>query len=166
LGLSHTAGDPERIARRIAAARVVPEATERKVRTDMHSIDAHDVAVAQRGAEQECQAIAADLERLKALFAEAGDRLLASFNVVAVLTPRLAVSDGDRHELGTAIASAVTALQFQDMASQLTAHAQRRLAVLQDVLARLSDDADPLLASTRLQPVKQAGMGAGSIDLF
>jgi hypothetical protein len=39
--------------------------------------------------------------------------------------------------------------------------------VLQDCLKSLSNEqADPLLASTRMQPVRQAGMGAGSIDLF
>lgn len=65
------------------------------------------------------------------------------------------------------MAVAVTALQFQDMATQLTQHAQKRLAVLQDALKTLShDEADPLLATTRMQPVRQAGMGAGSIDLF
>lgn len=130
----------------------------------MHDIDAR--AVAQQGAERECQAIAADLERLKVLIGDAGDRLLASFNAIAALTGQLACGVAERRQLGTAIEGAVTALQFQDMASQLTGHAQRRLAVLQEVLARLSEDTDPLLAATRLQPVKQAGMGAGSIDLF
>ena len=132
----------------------------------MHNIDAHDVAAAQQGAQHECQAIAADLERLKALIGDAGDRLLESFNRVGGLSERLPCGAPERGEFGTAVAGAVTALQFQDMASQLISHAQRRLAVLQDVLSRLADQHDPLLATTRLQPVKQAGMGAGSIDLF
>jgi len=118
-------------------------------------------------AAQECAAIAADLERLKALIAEAGDKLLASFNQVAAVTPRLAGAERDRAALDNAVTVAVTSLQFQDMANQLTAHAQRRLAVLQDCVKQLStNDADPLLATTRLQPVKQIGMGAGSVDLF
>jgi hypothetical protein len=53
------------------------------------------------------------------------------------------------------------------MATQLTQHAQRRLIVLQDCLKSLSAEAaDPLLAATRMQPVRQRGMGAGSIDFF
>jgi len=132
----------------------------------MHNIDAHDLALAQRGADQECQAIAADLERLKALITDAGDRVLGSFNAVVALTPQLTCGAEQRRQLGAAVADAVTALQFQDMAVQLISHAQRRLAVLHDVVGRLSDERDPLLATTRLQPVKQAGMGAGSIDLF
>mgnify|MGYP000486497472 CR=1 FL=1 len=121
------------------------------------------VAAAEHAVAREFAAIAADLERLKLLIGEAGDTLAASFAVIGEAVPRLAV---DAH-VGHAVAAAVTALQFQDMATQLTQHAQKRLAVLQDALKALSDeDTDPLLATTRMQPVRQAGMGAGSIDLF
>jgi hypothetical protein len=132
----------------------------------MENLIIDPTTAAQRGAARECQAIAADLERLKVLLAEAGDKLLASFNVVGAVAPALARDERERRQIGGAVASAVTALQFQDMATQLTAHAQRRLAVLQDLVATLAQETDPLLATTRLQPVKQAGMGAGSIDLF
>jgi hypothetical protein len=118
-------------------------------------------------AARECAAIAADLERLKALFVEAGDKLLASFNRVAEVAPQLSCGVNERRALDSAVGSAVTALQFQDMAAQLTGHAQRRLKVLQNCVHTMSaDGTDPLLADTRLQPVKQNGMGAGSIDLF
>lgn len=121
---------------------------------------------AEHGAARECAAIAADLERLKTLIAEAGDQLAASFGVVGAAVGALGRDDAERRRLAGAVATAVTALQFQDMATQLTAHAQRRLAALQDCLRVLGAAADPLAANTRLQPVKQAGMGAGSIELF
>ena len=118
-------------------------------------------------AARECAAIAGDLERLTALIADAGDKLLASFNQVSAVTPRVAAQPGDRAVLDRAIGAAVTALQFQDMATQLTLHAQRRLAKLETALSRLAEEAhDPLTAPTRMQPVRQNGMGAGSIDLF
>jgi hypothetical protein len=131
----------------------------------MHNPDARDAATVHRAA-LECEAIAADLERLKTLITDAGDRLMASFTVVGALAPRTAHNDDEQRTLATAVATAVTALQFQDMATQLTSHAQGRLTILQEELGRFCDGADPLLATTRLQPVRQAGMGAGSIDLF
>lgn len=130
--------------------------------------DAHfPTASAEHAAARECAAIAADLERLKALIAEAGDKLAASFAVIGEAVSRTADDESKERRVEQAVAVAVTALQFQDMATQLTQHAQKRLAVLQDALKTLShDEADPLLATTRMQPVRQAGMGAGSIDLF
>jgi len=100
------------------------------------------------------------------MIGDAGDQLLASFNVVAALAPQAQRNADEQRRLGEAIRSAVTALQFQDMANQLTAHAQRRLGKLEEMLVRFADGVDPLLATTRLQPVRQSGMGAGSIDLF
>ena len=131
----------------------------------MHNLDEQDAATLQRAA-LECEAITADLERLKTMIGDAGDRLLVSFNVVAALAPQSRRTEEEQRRLSGAIATAVTALQFQDMANQLTAHAQRRLAKLKETVARFSEGVDPLLAPTRLQPVRQAGMGAGSIDLF
>jgi hypothetical protein len=117
-------------------------------------------------AARECAAIAADLARLTSLIGEAGDRLLASFEAVNRNVPQAAAA-AERAALEEAIRSAVTALQFQDMALQLTGHAQRRLAVLEQALSTLAAEAhDPLAVTTRMQPVRQIGMGAGSIDLF
>jgi hypothetical protein len=122
---------------------------------------------ASSAAARECAAIARDLDRLRVLIADAGDRLLASFNTVSATAPRLAGDPRERAQLMQAVGSAVTALQFQDMATQLTQHAQGRLAALERCLSALSQGTtDPLLAETRLQPVRQTGMGAGSIDLF
>jgi hypothetical protein len=118
-------------------------------------------------AARECAAIAADLERLKALIVDAGDKLLASFNELAARLPQMAQTEVDRTGLMATVTTAVTALQFQDMATQLTGHAQRRLNVLQDCLKTLTHEPpDPLLATTRLQPVRQNAVGAGAIDLF
>jgi hypothetical protein len=122
---------------------------------------------AEHAAARECAAIAADLERLKALIADAGDKLAASFAVIGASVPHTTGDASKRARVEQALTVAVTALQFQDMATQLTQHAQRRLAVLQEALRSLArDETDPLLATTRMQPVRQTGMGAGSIDLF
>jgi hypothetical protein len=67
----------------------------------------------------------------------------------------------------------VTALQFQDMASQLIAHTHRRLRHCADQLAREvmgDDDEDGCAvveeAPPRPNPVTQDEMDAGSIELF
>jgi hypothetical protein len=141
--------------------------TESRMTTPFINNAHYTTASAEHAAARECAAIAADLERLKALIAEAGDELAASFGAVGDAVSRLSHDKAEQRRIGQAVSAAVTALQFQDMATQLTEHAQRRLTVLQDCLKSLShEQADPLLASTRMQPVRQAGMGAGSIDLF
>jgi hypothetical protein len=118
------------------------------------------------GAAQECALIEADLERLKALINDAGERLLMSFNQVAAVLPTLATSDVQRAQVVEAVHAAVTALQFQDMATQLTGHAQRRLSVLEEQLRSLSGEAARGLQMIQPHPVRQVEMTAGSIDLF
>src|SRR3974390_949618 len=93
------------------------------------------------GAAQECALIEADLERLKSLIHDAGERLLLSFNQVVAVLPALASTDAQRTQVIEAVHAAVTALQFQDMATQLTGHAQRRLSGLEERLRTLSDEA-------------------------
>jgi hypothetical protein len=67
---------------------------------------------------------------------------------------------------------AVTALQFQDMSTQLIAHLQRRLRNCGDRLARdvMGDDEEGAAvieeAPLRPNPVTQDEMDAGSIELF
>jgi sulfite reductase beta subunit-like hemoprotein len=67
---------------------------------------------------------------------------------------------------------AITALQFQDMASQLIAHTRKRLRNCADRLARdaMGDDEDGEAvvekAPLRPNPVTQDEMDAGSIELF
>ena len=71
------------------------------------------------------------------------------------------------------LAGAVTALQFQDMASQLIRHTLRRLRNCTDQLARDvmgDDDEDGTAvvedAPLRPNPVTQDEMDAGSVELF
>lgn len=116
------------------------------------------------GAAQECALIEADLERLKALICDAGDRLLMSFNEVASALPGLSGDDDRLTRLDGAVRAAVTALQFQDMATQLTGHAQRRLLVLEEHLRGMNGRG--ALDGQASHPVRQVEMSAGSIDLF
>jgi hypothetical protein len=117
-------------------------------------------------AAQECALIEADLERLKSLINDAGDRLLVSFNQIAAVLPTLASTDLQRQQVSDAVHAAVTALQFQDMATQLTAHSQRRLSALEERLRSLSGQAPHGLQIIHQHPVRQVEMTAGSIDLF
>jgi chromosome segregation ATPase len=115
-------------------------------------------------AAHECALIEADLERLKSLINDAGDRLLISFNQIAAVLPSLASTDSQRQQVRDAVHAAVTALQFQDMATQLTEHAQRRLSALEQRLP--SERASQGLQIIHPHPVRQVEMSAGSIDLF
>lgn len=117
-------------------------------------------------AAQECALIEADLERLKSLINDAGERLLISFDQVAAVLPALATTEPQRTQVIEAVYAAVTALQFQDMATQLTGHAQRRLSVLEERLRSLSPEAARGLQIVHPHPVRQVEMSAGSIDLF
>jgi hypothetical protein len=117
-------------------------------------------------AAQECALIESDLERLKSLINDAGDRLLLSFNQVAAVLPALATTEAQRTQVIEAVHAAVTALQFQDMATQLTGHAQRRLSILEERLRALSHQVARGLQIVNPHPVRQVEMTAGSIDLF
>jgi hypothetical protein len=70
------------------------------------------------------------------------------------------------------LGGAVTALQFQDMASQLITHTNKRLRSCADQIARVAmgDDEDGAAvveeAPLRPNPVTQDEMDAGSIELF
>jgi chromosome segregation ATPase len=121
---------------------------------------------ARRSAAQECAAIEADLERLKTLFADAAERLMSSFNQFTELEQGISRSKAERERIAAAIGSAVIALQFQDMASQLTGHAQRRLAALQECLHAIAHDQQGVTFAAPPQPVRQSAMSAGSVDLF
>ena len=120
-----------------------------------------------------------DLERLQRLLDDAGEALSTHFysasNQVMTL---LSDSDGSPASEGLKqvmqdIAAAITALQFQDMATQLIAHTSQRLRNCADQLARDTfgaDDEDGAaiveVAPLRPNPVTQDEMDAGSIELF
>jgi hypothetical protein len=121
-----------------------------------------------------------DLDRLQRLLTDATETLMGHFyGASAHIThlSRLAshhpeLPTGALHEAMQHLGGAVTALQFQDMASQLVHHTQRRLRSCADRLARdvMGDDEDgeavieepPL----RPNPVTQDEVDAGSIELF
>lgn len=115
-----------------------------------------------------------DLDRLQTLLSDACDTLMqrfcgASDQVRALMSDKdAAVVDDLMQQLG----GAVTALQFQDMASQLIHHTHRRLRTCADQIARVSmgDDEDGAAvveeSTLRPNPVTQAEMDAGSVELF
>ena len=119
-----------------------------------------------RSAAQECAAIEADLERLKTIVNDAAGRLLGSFHEFARLEQKTNRNLEERQRIESAIGSAVTALQFQDMATQLTHHAQRRLAALERCLRALYGQSAVAADLEHSQPVRQAEMSSGSVDLF
>ena len=116
-----------------------------------------------------------DLDRLNTLLSESCDSLRAGFFGALQQLDELRVTrpadparfESAREHLG----SAVKALQFQDMASQLIAHTRHRLRHCADRLARdaLADDEDAAAveaAPLRPNPVTQAEMDTGYIELF
>jgi len=116
--------------------------------------------------------VALDLDRMQTLLDGACDTLLAGFSgaSAALRTPASAGPAVERAiaHLGTAI----VALQFQDMGSQLIAHTHQRLRNCADRLARetMGDDEDGYTvveeAPLRPNPVTQDEMDAGSVELF
>ncbi|MET0334972.1 MAG: hypothetical protein ABW190_11920 [Rhizobacter sp.] len=120
-----------------------------------------------------------DLDRLQTLLADACDTLMqrfhgASEHVRTLRTTGSAGEDSDAvfNDLMHNLGGAVTALQFQDMASQLINHTHKRLRSCVDRLAReaFADDEDGMAAAEevplRPNPVTQAEMDVGSIELF
>ncbi len=121
-----------------------------------------------------------DLERLQRLLDDASQALMSHFtgataHLEAALRELEGTSQGDPQTLKEArqtLGSAITALQFQDMASQLIAHTTRRLRNCADRLASEAFEGDGDGAAVvealplRPNPVTQDEMDAGSIDLF
>jgi len=118
-----------------------------------------------------------DLDRLQTLLADACDVLAQSFygasEQLRSLMDEQAAGHADVYpRLMQQLGGAVTALQFQDMASQLIHHTNRRLRSCADQIARVAmgDDEDGVAvveeAPLRPNPVTQDEMDAGSIELF
>ena len=120
-----------------------------------------------------------DLERLQRLLDDASETLSGHFygassqlNDVMTALKAMPALDGSMHVAMQNLAGAITALQFQDMATQLIAHTQRRLRNCADRIARdaMGDDEDGEAivedAPMRPNPVTQDEMDAGSVDLF
>ena len=122
-----------------------------------------------------------DLERLQRLLGDATETLMGHFYGASALLNQLLRSEAQApgsidkdalHQAMQHMGGAVTALQFQDMASQLIVHTQRRMRSCADRIARdvMGDDEDGTAvveeAPLRPNPVTQDEMDAGSIDLF
>ena len=120
-----------------------------------------------------------DLDRLQDLLSHACDTLMERFQAalqdIAVLNAHTSHGHEAAGTLEQALhnlSSAVTALQFQDMASQLIHHTHRRLRSCADRLAMEvmgnDEDGDCILEALPLRPnpVTQSEMDAGSIELF
>jgi hypothetical protein len=121
-----------------------------------------------------------DLERLQRLLADACDSLMLHFQgASSELRPLLddgaerpAAAPQQLNRVMHHMAGAITAMQFQDMASQLVAHTTKRLRNCADRLASqtMGDDEDGVAvieeAPLRPNPVTQDEMDAGSIELF
>lgn len=116
-----------------------------------------------------------DLHRLEGLLSHATDNLLERFGEAnAVLTDSFVADSPELLAARNALRSAVTELQFQDMASQLIWHTTK---VLQSCAFRIAaesmgseegEEAAPFaeMAPDRPNPVTQSEMDAGSVDLF
>lgn len=108
-----------------------------------------------------------DLERLQRLLEDASQSLMGHFTQATGHIGCGLLSEA-QHNIG----GAITALQFQDMASQLIAHTTRRLRNCADRIARdtMGDDEDGCAVieepPLRPNPVTQDEMDAGSIELF
>lgn len=147
-------GKPAAAGRGTTAARELSSGAERPVRAGI-------------------LAAVADLERLLQLLDQAGgdlmdrfsgfDQLLGEISRDAAQTPLARHAEAVRAEL----LGATTAMQFQDMSTQLVEHA---LSELRTLAQRLGDEPGPQGRSeaphVRRSPVSQSGIGAGSIDLF
>lgn len=120
-----------------------------------------------------------DLDRLQTLLSDACDTLMQRFHGAAQHLNQLrqqgvviADDDGALDDLMQNLGGAVTALQFQDMASQLINHTHKRLRSCVDRLAKeaFAEEEDgmatPEEIPLRPNPVTQAEMDVGSIELF
>ncbi len=122
-------------------------------------------------------AVANDLERLQTLLDESHHAMQTGFfGLLPLLEAEpVAAAGGDPAtpvRAGSHVALVVKALQFQDMASQLIAHTNRRLRHCTDSLARdvfaADDDGEAMVQASPLRPnpVTQSEMDTGFVELF
>jgi hypothetical protein len=121
-----------------------------------------------------------DLDRLQTLLADACDTLMQRFYGASEQMRQLRAQQGATtpeeeealENLMQNLGGAVVALQFQDMASQLINHTHKRLRNCVDRLAREAfgddEEGESVIeeAPLRPNPVTQAEMDVGSIELF
>lgn len=122
-----------------------------------------------------------DLDRLQRLLVDASEALLGHFygasgqlnHLLHAMANHPELDASQLHDAMQHMAGAITAMQFQDMASQLIQHTNTRLRSCADRLAAEAmgdDDEDGpavvMQAPQRPNPVTQDEMDAGSIELF
>ena len=121
-----------------------------------------------------------DLDRLQRLLSDASEALLSHFHgasgqleqALDTLTQRPNAGAERLRGAMQHVAGAITAMQFQDMASQLIQHTNTRLRNCADRIAAeaMGDDEDGCAvveqAPLRPNPVTQDEMDAGSVELF
>ena len=121
-----------------------------------------------------------DLERLQRLLSDASEALLGHFygasgqlnHLLHAMAQHPELNTRELHDAMQHMAGAITAMQFQDMASQLIHHTNSRLRNCADRLAAetMGDDEDGEAvvesAPLRPNPVTQDEMDAGSVELF
>ncbi|HZE92572.1 MAG TPA: hypothetical protein VE029_12815 [Rhizobacter sp.] len=120
-----------------------------------------------------------DLDRLQTLLSDACDTLMQRFHGASehIRTLREHDHTGEESDLVfndvmQHLGGAVTALQFQDMASQLINHTHKRIRSCVDRLAReaFAEEEDGEVAMEEIplrpNPVTQAEMDVGSVELF
>jgi hypothetical protein len=137
--------------------------------SDQHSRDGDEAVPARLAADMQDELLAAgtELERLERLLSDAVDQLLDRFGRAHALCGELA--DPRQPALAAELRAAMTALQFQDMASQLISHSRRRLASVADCLGNVADggeDGAEVQWVGRACLVAQRAVDAGSVELF
>ena len=118
-----------------------------------------------------------DLERLQRLLSDASEALLGHFygasgqlnHLLHAMAKHPELNTRELHDAMQHMAGAITAMQFQDMASQLISHSRRRVASVADCLGNVAvggEDGAEVQWVGRACPVAQRAVDAGSIELF
>lgn len=114
---------------------------------------------------------ATNLERLEGLLDGAVGQLIERFTAIDAQLQSAPADNAAGQAARRELAGAVTALQFQDMASQMLSHTVIRIRGVADFLGARIETGDDAVAApaTLLQtacPVAQREVDAGSIELF
>jgi hypothetical protein len=137
---------------------------------DPHPTDDDGRAWIRLAAEMQDELLAAgtELERLERLLSDAVDQLLERFGRAHALCAD--VQGAKQQALAVELRGAMTAMQFQDLATQLISHSRRRLASVADCLGNAVGDGEDEGCEVqwvrRSCPVAQRAVDAGSVELF
>ncbi len=133
------------------------------------------------GVQEAILSVTTDIKRLEGLLDHAASNLIERFGAAAALceqvkqstTANQAIENKLLDQLQDTLNKAVIEVQFHDMATQLLTHSRKVLDACSDQLAEqalgFSDEEDGARAApipTRLNPVTQSEMDAGTIELF